>query len=115
MNPDTNATQTRANHDGHPCPSWCVTDHAKNDFHASENVSAEAPEYHYCHVRAVGYTHEPSSPMVSVSSAGGLLDLSPRDAEGLAGLLEQLAAAPPERHRALAHVIRQCAAVAKTA
>lgn len=106
--------QVRANQDGSPCPSWCVIDHAKHGFHASEIVSAEAPEYHFAHVRALHYGNERSIPVVSVSAAG-MLDLSPGDAETLAALIDQLASATPERHRVLAHVIRQCIAVAKTA
>lgn len=111
----TEATpQARYNKEGSLCPSWCVTDHAKYNFHASEIARTEAPQYHSCVVRALDYGNERSHRLVSISAAG-MFDLAPGAAEDLANLIEQLATATPEEHRQLAGLIRQHAAIAASA
>ena len=98
----------RTNRDGHPCPSWCVTDHDRFSFHTSETITAEAPRYRSCHVRAIRYaTH--GGPQVQVA-ADGLIRVDAGDAGDLAAIIEQLADATPDEHRELAAVIRKTAA-----
>ncbi len=103
------AEQTpRQNDNGDLCPPWCVIDHAKySNFHGSEFIKIDAPQYCTRLVRAV----QPviGRPYVDVDSVAA--DVATGDAESLAVLIEGLAGATPEQHRELAAAIRRAAAV----
>ena len=101
-------SMTRANGEGDLCPSWCVTDHAQYGFHGGEGITVYAPQFHSCRVRALRYSYPGAPPAVEVA-ASGIFSVSPGDAGKLADLIEQLATATPEEHRALAAAIRRAA------
>lgn len=96
----------RANSEGEPCPSWCITDHAQFTFHGSERISFRATDFSSYHARVVRFV---TGDQVAVS--GAEIAYVPADrAPDLAGLIEGLAGATPEEHRKLAAAIRQAAA-----
>lgn len=120
----------RANREGHPCPPWCTVDHETDTggghrylFHGSETARVRVPgKVKYAedviYVRAIhpGWT-DGEPPQVDVSATRYGTDdpspqawISPRDAEGLAVIVEVLAKASPAQHRQLAAAIRQAAA-----
>jgi hypothetical protein len=99
-------TAPRQNAEGSACPPWCATDHEKWQFHDSEWIEVEAPQYASNYVRAIRY-RDNAPPVVAVSALAVSLD----EARYLAGLIEQLATATPDQHRALAKAIRQAAAL----
>lgn len=99
----------RANRDGDPCPSWCITDHAKYSFHGAGKAVGYAPEFRRWSIRAVRFPVE-RDPHIQVA-AGGVVSVPLRDAGELAAIIEQLATATPEQHRELSAAIRQAAAV----
>jgi len=102
-------TATRQNSDSNQCPTWCVTDHGKYGFHASERILVDAPEFHRNTVRAI-----PGAGLLA-EVAVNTLAVPAREAEDLALLLERIAEATPEQHRQLAAAIRQAAALVTVA
>jgi hypothetical protein len=97
---------TRQNSKGDPCPSWCVTDHDRYDFHGSEPVSVTAADYWTYRASAVRFWE--GDDRVAVSGCGQFY-VSAEGAEDLAGTLDRLAGGKPEDLRALAAAIRQAA------
>jgi non-ribosomal peptide synthetase component F len=104
------AQPARTSRDGDPCPSWCVTDHAQVAFHGALPAAVDAPAGRTCHVRMVRYPARGGTEVWV--SAGGMLSVSAVDAASLAALIEELGAATPDEHAALADVIRQAALTA---
>jgi len=99
----------RQNRDGHPCPPWCVTDHDQFSFHGAERIAVPVAEYRTFHVRAIQFP-VPRQPEIQLAG-DGMVSVRSDQAEDLAAIVEQLAAATPEQHRELAAAIRQAAAV----
>lgn len=115
----------RSNRDGHPCPSWCITDHHRGaiptQVHAGEQASVRTDPrrpHDMIEVTAldVGTPHYEHEPMVSMIAFRLGADRAPsvwmkhRDAVSTAALVDMLATASPEQHRELAAAIRQAAA-----
>jgi hypothetical protein len=117
----------RANPNGHPCPPWCDIDHETADgghryiFHGSETAWTDVPVKpgrpdDRIYVRAIhgGYTDDQPQVDVSATRSGVCPSphawIAPRDAEGLAVIIEMLAKASPAKHRELAAHIRAAAA-----
>ncbi len=112
----------RTNRDGHPCPPWCTSSHERWDGHSGDTARIDVPGK----VRdlpdafLVGryqFVAEAEKPQVSVSPLRYGRDgtdpafwMPARDAEGLAVIVELLAAATPGQHRELAAAIRKAAA-----
>lgn len=106
----------RANRDGHPCPSWCVTDHDHELIPGSFSDTHDSGKVHAALVAMVSAVLFPSGdgPEVQVctpAADGGSIFLPARKAGYLAVLIRELADATPEHHRELAAAIRQAAAV----
>lgn len=109
----------RANRDGHPCPSWCATDHDREiapgifqTTHGTSHARVSVSERGYDRLLVSGDLF-PSDGERAVHVSGGNepLFVPPEMAEGAAALVELLADATPEQHRELAAAIRQAAAV----
>jgi hypothetical protein len=108
----TQSQPARQNRKGHPCPPWCITDHDEQlvpghftESHGGETVPVEGDvllSARACMAPAW------DGPRVQVSGRKG--SFFTEHADQLAGLIEQLASAPPERHLELAAAIRQAAA-----
>ena len=101
-------------HTGMDCPPWCEVDHATCATCVGSGGPFASPFDVWA--RAVLGPHHAGSPVVTLTGAGGgkgrtyHLELRPRLAEDLAGLVELLAAATPDQHRELAAAIRKAAA-----
>jgi hypothetical protein len=125
VTPGTPVTGARANMVGHPCPSWCRTDHAKVvdegratviDSHYSDPMTSGTLPWDvkvklYQYADRYGSRIEP--PQVELIRMGDLVLLDPGGAENLAGLLEALADGPPERLRELAAEVLAAAGIAR--
>ena len=127
----TESTVARANRAGQPCPPWCATDHHREITPGTYLSSHAGPSTDIGGFR--GHPHDmisavavqfPSSGRQEVLIRGyrsGREDpdpstyIRPDEAEGLAGLVEQLAGATPAQHRALAAAIRAAAAMIEKA
>ena len=119
----------RTNSEGHPCPPWCVTDHAKvhgaagnYQSHLGARAGIELPGTDPCsrdpisagpahdgtksgraHVALSGY--RPGASLAGVP----YVRISASDADDLAALIGMLAEATAEQHRELAEAIRKAA------
>jgi hypothetical protein len=105
----------RANHDGHPCPPWCVTDHNRELIPGALSASHSSELAHPGAGTGIAAVLFPSSgePEVQVctpGAGGGSIFLPARTAGYLAVLIGELAAATPAQHRELAAAIRHAAA-----
>jgi hypothetical protein len=102
-------------HTGLDCPPWCVTDHAQVSACIGSGTIGSR-ELSDVWARAILAPRHDGSPAVAVtgSAVGGdgthHVELPPRDALQLAGLVELLAGATPDQHRELAAGIRKAAA-----
>ena len=106
----------RQNHDGHPCPPWCVTDHGQEltpghliRSHVGHSTSLQVSERAHVLTRPC---HAPSrEPEVQITLSGvAAIFVAPASADGLAALIDALSDAAPADVRALAAAIRQAAA-----
>jgi Domain of unknown function (DUF6907) len=109
----------RQNRDGHPCPPWCTTDHAKPisesalraSYHSTEPPTIGTPAGY---VQAVayqnGFNDAPAQVWLGGLELRGGLMIAPETAVGMAALAEMLADATPDQHRELAAQIRKAAA-----
>jgi hypothetical protein len=106
----------RANRDGHPCPTWCTTDHDQETIPGSFSTAHGSEPVHTASWTIVAAALFPSAsaPEVQVCTPGadgGSIFLTARKAGYLAVLISELASATPEQHRELADAIRHAAAV----
>jgi hypothetical protein len=116
--------QPRANRSGDPCPEWCVTDH---DAVLLEAADGRPALYAHGHHSDPVTDNGPFAPRVYVGEYGTevrvfastlsktLHALPGRQAEELAGFIEQLAECPPDQLRQMAADVRAAAATARAA
>jgi hypothetical protein len=115
----------RQNQEGHPCPSWCVTDHDTPQFSdgtgfrthlGARAVIMPAAGPRLARIAAYPASDTAGLPEVNVhASAYDKPEVAdgyviPDDPEALALLVELLADATPDQHRELAAAIRKAAA-----
>jgi Domain of unknown function (DUF6907) len=115
----------RQNHDGHPCPDWCVTDHGKLRAdgiiasHFGRTVTIDIPgrdnALDEVSVKPIAAQGLPSQVLLGSLRTGHddpspYLFATPGDAVALAAIVDMLAAATPDQHRELAAAIRKAAA-----
>lgn len=102
----------RANQAGNPCPPWCTTDHAKIQTHMSDPMTSGLPWESRVRIVQSASSYRSERPTVSVSKIAATVLLDHSDAEGLAGLLEELAdGCTPDQLRELADEVRAAASV----
>lgn len=85
------------------CPPWCAGDHDVTSVHIAAHRDLGLGLYAYAFQRP--------GKRKSVA-VGGATVLRPHDADALARLIERLATASPEAHRALAEGVRAAALTA---
>jgi hypothetical protein len=85
------------------CPSWCAGDHSITTVHMSAHRNLGLGLYAYAFQRP-GKRRQ--------VAVGGATVVRPHDADALARLIERLATASPEVHRALAEQVRAAALTA---
>ena len=103
-------------HTGMDCPPWCTQDHVKAGEFTRRSCIGSGGGIGPVWTRAFLGPHHRGNPVVAVTGAGDEagethhVELRPRLALHLAGLVELLAAATPDQHRELAAAIRKAAA-----
>lgn len=85
------------------CPSWCAGDHSLTTAHIAANRDLGLGLYAYA-LQRPGKRRQ--------VAVGGAAVTRPHDADALARLIERLADASPEVHRALAEEVRAAALLA---
>jgi hypothetical protein len=85
------------------CPSWCAGAHGITAVHMAAHRDLGLGLYAYAFQRPGGRKHV---------AVGGAAVTRPHDADALARLIERLADASPEAHRALSEQVRAAALIA---
>jgi hypothetical protein len=103
------------------CPAWCTAEHPIDPFHRNTVARVKAGRAKSDRDRemlpsiaasAILFSSMPGQPLVSVHalvSGAGSACVQPREAAGLAAVIDRLATATPAQHRQLAAAIRQAA------
>ena len=123
----------RTNRTGHPCPSWCETDHETPqgdtgwtyEFHGGPVTRIKVPGTigswpDEVRTRPVHDGRSDDAPFILVSGTrNGASGPDPnawvslRDARDLVAVIDMLAGATPDQHRELAAAIRTAAGIAE--
>ena len=108
----TKPAAARTNRAGSQCPPWCTADHDHVTSHMSDMTPGRRVwEIQVRIVQDGSDRHRPGRPKVDLSKIEPLIQVDFWQAEGLAGLLEELAdCSTPYELRALASDVRSAAA-----